>query len=159
PRRPPMLQKLSHVTVWVLDQDRAEAFYTGKLGFQIRGDHRVGRFRWLTVGLKGQKDMELVLLPVAPGPMLDEAGAASLRDLVGKGALCVGILETDACKATYEELSRKGVVFHSTPQQRPSGIEAVLRDDSGNYFSVVQRPREHTPRSSNRRTARPTRAR
>jgi catechol 2,3-dioxygenase-like lactoylglutathione lyase family enzyme len=136
-----MLQKLSHVTVWVLDQDRAEAFYTGKLGFEIRSDHRFGGFRWLTVGPKGQKDMELVLLPVAPGPMLDEAGAAALRDLVKKGALCVGILETDDCKATYEELKAKGVVFHSAPAERPYGIEAVMRDDSGNYFSVVQRPR------------------
>ena len=62
-------------------------------------------------------------------------------DLVKKGALCVGILETDDCKATYEELKAKGVVFHSAPAERPYGIEAVMRDDSGNYFSVVQRPR------------------
>jgi catechol 2,3-dioxygenase-like lactoylglutathione lyase family enzyme len=136
-----MLQKLSHATVWVLDQDRAEAFYTGKLGFEIRADHRFGGFRWLTVGPKGQKDMELVLLPVAPGPMLDEAGAAALRELVAKGALCVGILETDNCQATYDELKGRGVVFHSAPAERPYGIEAVMRDDSGNYYSVVQRPR------------------
>ena len=136
-----MLQKLSHATVWVLDQDRAHAFYTGTLGFEVRADHRLGGFRWLTVGPKGQKDMELILLPVAPGPMLDEAGAAALRALVEKGALCVGILETDDCKAPYEELRAKGVVFHSTPQERPYGIEAVMRDDSGNYYSVVQRPR------------------
>jgi hypothetical protein len=73
--------------------------------------------------------------------MLDEAGAASLRRLVEKGALCVGILVTDDCKATYEELQAKGVVFHSAPAERPYGIEAVMRDDSGNYYSVVQRPR------------------
>lgn len=136
-----MLQKLSHVTVWVLDQDRAHDFYTGKLGFEVRTDQRLGGFRWLTVGPKGQRDLELVLLPVAPGPMLDADGASRLRELVGKGALCVGVLETDDCKATYEELKAKGVVFHSSPQERPYGIEAVLRDDSGNYFSVVQRPR------------------
>jgi catechol 2,3-dioxygenase-like lactoylglutathione lyase family enzyme len=136
-----MLQKLSHVTVWVLDQERAHAFYTGKLGFEVRTDHSFGGFRWLTVGPKGQKDMELVLLPVASGPMLDEAGAAALRDLVQKGALCIGILETDNCRATYDELKAKGVVFHSSPQERPYGVEAVMRDDSGNYFSVVQRPR------------------
>jgi catechol 2,3-dioxygenase-like lactoylglutathione lyase family enzyme len=136
-----MLQKLSHVTVWVLDQDRALEFYTAKLGFEVRTDQRLGGFRWLTVGPKGQKDMEMVLLPVAPGPMLDEASAEALRDLVRKGALCVGILETDDCRVTYEELKRKGVAFHSSPQERPYGIEAVMRDDSGNYFSVVQRPR------------------
>ena len=136
-----MLQKLSHVTVWVLDQDRAHDFYTGKLGFEVRTDQRLGGFRWLTVGPKGQRDLELVLLPVSPGPMLDADGAKQLREIVGKGALCVGVLETDDCKATYEELKAKGVVFHSSPQERPYGIEAVLRDDSGNYFSVVQRPR------------------
>src|SRR5262245_58756799 len=120
-----MLQKLSHVTVWVLDQERACEFYTGKLGFEVRTDQRLGGFRWLTVGPQGQKEMEMVLLPAAAGPMLDEAGAAALRDLVGKGALCVGILETDDCRATYEELKNKGVVFHSSPQERPYGIEAV----------------------------------
>ena len=107
----------------------------------MRTDQRLGGFRWLTVGPKGQRDLELVLLPVAPGPMLDEAGAVALGDLVRKGALCVGVLETDDCRATYEELKAKGVVFHSSPQERPYGIEAVMRDDSGNYFSVVQRPR------------------
>jgi len=107
----------------------------------VRSDQRLGGFRWLTVGPKGQRDLELVLLPVSPGPMLDADGAKQLREIVGKGALCVGVLETDDCKATYEELKAKGVVFHSSPQERPYGIEAVLRDDSGNYFSVVQRPR------------------
>ena len=136
-----MLQKLSHVTVWVLDQERAHAFYTGKLGFEVRTDQSFGGFRWLTVGPKGQRDMELVLLPVAPGPMLDEAATVALRDLVQKGALCVGILETDDCRATYEELRGKGVVFHSSPQERPYGVEAVMRDDSGNYFSLAQWPR------------------
>lgn len=137
-----MLQKLSHATIWVLDQERALEFYVAKLGFEVRTDHSLGGFRWLTVGPKGQKDIEMILLPVGAGPMLDESAAAQLRELVKKGALCVGILETDDCKATYEELSRKGVVFHAPPQERPYGIEAVMRDDSGNYFSVVERPRQ-----------------
>lgn len=136
-----MIQKLSHVTVWVLDQDQAAEFYVGKLGFEIRTDQKLGGFRWLTVGPKGQKDIEMILLPVAAGPMLDEASVETLRGLVRKNALCVGIFETDDCRATYEELSRKGVRFHAPPQERPYGIEAVMFDDSGNYFSVVQRPR------------------
>jgi len=136
-----MLQKLSHVTVWVLDQDRAAGFYVDKLGFEIRTDQRLGGFRWLTVGPKGQKEIELVLLPVAKGPMLEEGTAQALRDVVQKGALCVGVLETDDCRATYEELRKKGVEFHAPPAERPYGVEAVFRDDSGNYYSVVQRPR------------------
>ena len=136
-----MLQKLSHVTVWVLDQDRAMDFYVGKLGFEVRTDQKLGGFRWLTVGPKGQRDVEMILMPVLPGPMLDEATAATLRDLVKKGALGVGIFETDDCKATFEELKAKGVEFHGAPAQRPYGIEALMKDDSGNWFSMVQRPR------------------
>ncbi len=136
-----MLQKLSHVTVWVLDQDRAAGFYVDKLGFEIRTDQSLGGFRWLTVGPRGQKEIELVLLPVAKGPMLDDPTAQALREVVKKGALCVGVLETDDCRATYEELRSKGVEFHAPPQERPYGVEAVFRDDSGNYYSVVERPR------------------
>src|SRR5262245_31481513 len=87
-----MLQKLSHVTVWVLDQDRAATFYVDKLGFEIRTDQRLGGFRWLTVGPPGQKEIELVLLPVAKGPMLEEPTVQALRAVVEKGALCVGVL-------------------------------------------------------------------
>lgn len=135
-----MLQKLSHVMVWVLDQDRAAEFYVGKLGFEVRTDQSLHGFRWLTVGPKGQPEIELILMPAGPGPMMDEAAAATLRELVRKG-LFVGIFETDDCRATYEELRRNGVEFHSSPQERPYGVEAVLKDDSGNYFSVVERPR------------------
>lgn len=134
-----MIQRLSHATVWVLDQDRAKAFYTEKLGFELREDVTMGSFRWLTVGLKGQPDLEIVLMPVAQGPGMDEATAASLRELVQKGAFGAGVLATNDCRRTYEELSAKGVTFASEPAERPYGIEAVLKDDSGNWFSVVQR--------------------
>jgi predicted enzyme related to lactoylglutathione lyase len=53
----------------------------------------------------------------------------------------VGIFETDNCEATYEQLKQQGVKFRSPPTQRPYGIEAVLLDNSGNWFSLVQRPR------------------
>jgi predicted enzyme related to lactoylglutathione lyase len=136
-----MIQKVSHMNVWVLDQTRALEFYVGKLGFEVRTDNRMGGFRWLTVSPKGQRDIEMILLPVGPGPMLDEATAATLRDLVKKGAIFGGILETDDCKATYDELRGRGVEFVGPPQERPYGIEALMKDDSGNWFSVVQRPR------------------
>ncbi len=136
-----MLQKLSHVTVWVLDQDRAADFYTKKLGFEVRTDQKLHGFRWLTVGPKGQREIELILLPVAPGPLLDPATAETLREVVQKGALCVGVLETEDCKATHAELVERGVEFLGPPAERPYGIEAVFRDDSRNYYSVVERPR------------------
>ncbi len=134
-----MIQRLSHATIWVLDQEAARAFYVEKLGFEVRHDETLGGFRWLTVAPRNQKDLELVLMPVAPSPMLDEKSAASLRSLVEKGALGPGVLETDDCKATYEELKGKGVEFTSPPVERPYGIECLMRDNSGNWISVVQR--------------------
>ena len=135
-----MIQRLSHATVYVLDQDRARDFYVGKLGFEVRTDATIGSFRWLTVGPKAQPDLELILMKIAPGPMLDEASAAQLRALVEKGVLGAGALETSDVRKDYEELSKKGVRFSGPPQERPYGIETVLRDDSGNWFALVQRP-------------------
>jgi predicted enzyme related to lactoylglutathione lyase len=136
-----MIQRLSHTSVYVLDQDRAKAFYTEKLGFEVREDQRMGDFRWLTVGPRGQKDLELVLMPLRPNPMMDEATCATLRALVERGTFGAGVLETDDCQKTYEELSAKGVTFVQPPEKRPYGIEALLRDDSGNWFSMTQRTR------------------
>jgi catechol 2,3-dioxygenase-like lactoylglutathione lyase family enzyme len=133
-----MIQKLSHCTIWVLDQDRAHEFYVGKLGMEVRTDQRMGDFRWLTVGPKGQRDLELILLKISPGPMLDPKTAETLRGLVEKSALCPGAFETADVQKTYEELSRKGVRFKGPPEERPYGIECVMFDDSGNYFSVTQ---------------------
>jgi predicted enzyme related to lactoylglutathione lyase len=140
-RRNTMIQRLSHTSVYVLDQDRAKAFYTEKLGFDLREDQRMGDFRWLTVAPKGQKELEIVLMPLRPSPMMDEGTCNALRSLVEKGTFGAGVLETDDCQKTFDDLVAKGVEFRQPPQSRPYGIEALLRDDSGNWFSVVQRRR------------------
>src|SRR3954451_25366029 len=133
-----MIQKLSHATIYVFDQDQAFDFYTNKLGFEVRTDMSMDNgFRWLTVGPKAQPDFELVLFAVKPG-MFDEAAAAHLRALLEQGALGVGVFDTDDCHATYTELSAKGVEFTSPPQEQPYGIEATFRDHSGNTFSLTQ---------------------
>lgn len=134
-----MIQRLTHTSVWVLDQERAKRFYTEILGFELREDQSMGGFRWLTVSPKGQPDLELVLMPVGTSPMVDEQTAKTLRELVEKGTFGGGVLETADCKQSYAELKEKGVVFLSEPQERPYGIEALLKDDSGNWFSLVQR--------------------
>jgi catechol 2,3-dioxygenase-like lactoylglutathione lyase family enzyme len=136
-----MIQKLSHATVYVLDQDRAKDFYVGKLGFEVRTDQTMGSFRWLTVGSKTQPGVELILMQIASGPMLDEASAAQIRALVQKGAFGAGVLESSDVREDYEQLSKQGVRFNGPPQERPYGIETVMQDDSGNWFSLVQRPR------------------
>ena len=133
-----MIQRLSVASVYVLDQDRAGTFYTEKLGFEVRTDATMGAFRWLTVGPKGQPDLEIVLMPIQPGPMLDEARARSLRELVSQSTFGFGAFATDDCRATYEQLKARGVEFRGPPEERPYSIEAVLKDDSGNWFALVQ---------------------
>jgi catechol 2,3-dioxygenase-like lactoylglutathione lyase family enzyme len=135
-----MITKLSHASIYVLSQEQALRFYTEKLGFEVRNDVRVGDYRWLTVGPKGQPELEMVLSEVKPGGMFDEEAAGHLRALLQKGALGAGVLQTDDCRATYEDLKSKGVEFVSPPEEQPYGIEAVFKDDSGNWFSLTQRP-------------------
>jgi catechol 2,3-dioxygenase-like lactoylglutathione lyase family enzyme len=140
-----MIKGMSHVSMYVLDQDSAKAFYTQKLGFEVRNDVVMGEgfegagagLRWLTVRPPGQPDVEIILADCAMGH--DPSTADELRALVAKGALGTGVMATDDCQKTYEELSSRGVVFLQEPAQRPYGIEAVFRDDSGNWFSMTQR--------------------
>lgn len=134
-----MIQKLSHVTIWVLDQDAAYDFYVNKLGFDVRSDNTMEGFRWLTVGPKGQPAMEIVLMPLFPNPMMDADTVATVRTLVQKGAMGSGVFETSDCQKTYEDLKAKGVEFLSPPTERFYGTEALFKDNSGNWFSLCQR--------------------
>jgi catechol 2,3-dioxygenase-like lactoylglutathione lyase family enzyme len=135
---------MSHTSIFVLDQDSAKAFYTEKLGFEVRFDITMGEefegagagFRWLTVGPKDQPDLQIILSSCDMGRAPE--AAAQLRDLVAAGSMGVGVMATDDCQRTYEELSAKGVIFLSEPAVRPYGIETTLRDDSGNMMSLVQ---------------------
>lgn len=134
-----MITKLSHTTVYVLDQDRAKAFYTEKLGFEVRDDVRMGDFRWLTVGPKTQPDQRIVLMALRPTGHMDQEACDLLRRLLEKGAIGGGVLDTDDCRRTYEELKARGVAFEQEPREMPYGVEALFRDDSGNFYSMTQR--------------------
>jgi catechol 2,3-dioxygenase-like lactoylglutathione lyase family enzyme len=133
-----MGMRLTHTTIWVLDQDEALEFYTQKLGFEVNADARMGDFRWLTVNPPGQPEHELILLEPGP-PMMDAEAAEQVRALVAKGVVGPGAFEVDDCAAAYAELSGRGVRFLSEPTERFYGIEATLRDNSGNWFSMTQR--------------------
>jgi catechol 2,3-dioxygenase-like lactoylglutathione lyase family enzyme len=136
-----MLKQLTHVNQWVHDQDEALAFYTEKLGMELRDDVTVaemGNFRWLTVGPVGQPDVAVVLMPVPGPPVFDEETAEALRTLVAKGAAGGLFFTTDDCRSTYEELKDRGVEFSQEPIQRPYGIDAGFRDPSGNQIRMVQ---------------------
>jgi catechol 2,3-dioxygenase-like lactoylglutathione lyase family enzyme len=136
-----MLKQITHVNVWVRDQDEALAFYTEKLGLELRDDVTVpemGNFRWLTVGLPGQNDVAFVLMAVPGPPVFDPETASQLKALVAKGAAGGIFISTDDCRATYEELKQRGVEFLEEPTEQPYGVDAAFRDPSGNHIRVVQ---------------------
>jgi predicted enzyme related to lactoylglutathione lyase len=135
--------KLSNVNVWVHDQDEALAFYTDKLGWEVREDvtlPEIPGFRWLTVGPPEQKDLSIVLMAVPGPPVFEESTRKSILDLMARGATGGLFLTTDDCQASYEELKARGVEFSEEPEQRPYGIDAGFHDASGNAFRLVQLP-------------------
>jgi uncharacterized glyoxalase superfamily protein PhnB len=136
-----MLKQLTNVQVWVHDQDEALAFYTEKLGFELRDDVTVsemGNFRWLTVGVPGQPDVALALMAVPGPPVFDDETRAQIMALMAKGAAGGLFFTTDDCRASYEELSGRGVEFQQEPTQQPYGIDAGFRDPSGNQMRMLQ---------------------
>jgi catechol 2,3-dioxygenase-like lactoylglutathione lyase family enzyme len=135
-----MIQRLSHATLFVEDQDTAKDFYVNKLGFEARIDETMDNgLRWLTVAPKGQPDLQIVLMKVAVNPFfLDAESVAALQLLLRKGVLGAGVFQTADCRKTYEELSTKGVEFKSPPQDRFYGTEAVFKDNCGNWFSLTE---------------------
>jgi catechol 2,3-dioxygenase-like lactoylglutathione lyase family enzyme len=137
-----MLKQLTHAQVWVNDQDEALAFYTEKLGMELREDVTVpemGNFRWLSVGVPGQPDVAITLMAVPGPPVFDEDTRSKILDLLAKGAAGGLFFATDDCRASYEELKGRGVEFAQEPTDQPYGVDAGFRDPSGNHFRLTQR--------------------
>ncbi|MDJ1138036.1 VOC family protein [Streptomyces iconiensis] len=132
-----MIKAMALTTIWSTDQERTLAFCTEKLGMEIRTDVAMGDMRWVTVGVPGQNDLEMAIMPT-DGHGLDPEASKALTELVTKGSIGAGALRTDDCRGDYARLKEKGVEFLQEPQERPYGIEAILRDDNGNWFSLTQ---------------------
>lgn len=136
-----MLTALTHVNVWVNDQDEALAFYTEKLGMEVREDVTVpelGNFRWLTVGVPGQEGVALALMEVPGPPVFDAETRDQLKALVAKGAAGGLFFQADDVRATYAEFVQKGVEFGQEPTEQPYGLDAGFRDLAGNNFRMMQ---------------------
>ena len=135
--------KLDSTQLWVHDQDEALAFYTDKLGWEVREDvtlPEIPDFRWLSVGPPEQKDIAIVLMAVPGAPVFEEDTRQKILDIMGRGAAGGIFLTTDDCKAAYEQLKARGVEFSEEPSERPYGIDAGFHDPSGNAFRLVQPP-------------------
>ena len=137
-----MITKLSHTSLFVDDQDKAFDFYINKLGFKVNTDVKMDNgFRWLTVNPPDQEDLEIVLFPVDGTNGFEEDVNQALKLLLNKGVMGAGAFYTSDCRATYEELKTKGVEFKSEPKEQFYGIEAIITDGCGNWFSMTQ-PKE-----------------
>jgi predicted enzyme related to lactoylglutathione lyase len=133
--------KIANAQLWVHDQDEALAFYTKKVGMEVRADVTVpelGNFRWLTVGWPGQNDVSIVLMAIPGPPLMDAETEEQVRTLMAKGVAGTIFLTTEDCQSSYEELKGRGVDFSEQPEERPYGIDSAFRDPSGNSIRLTQ---------------------
>jgi catechol 2,3-dioxygenase-like lactoylglutathione lyase family enzyme len=133
--------KIANAQVWVHDQEEALAFYTEKLGMEVRADitlPEMGDFRWLTVSPPGQEDVSIVLMAIPGPPMIDDDTRGEIEGLVAKGFAGTVFLATDDCRGDYETLRGRGVEFTEAPEERPYGIDSGFRDPSGNSIRLTE---------------------
>jgi predicted enzyme related to lactoylglutathione lyase len=135
------MMRIASAQLWVHDQDEALAFWTQKVGMELRTDVTVpemGNFRWLTVGPAGQPDMAIALMDIPGPPVMDEQTQAEVGNLMAKGYAGTVFLTTDDCNAAYQDLKGRGVEFTEPPEERPYGIDAGFRDPSGNSIRLTE---------------------
>jgi catechol 2,3-dioxygenase-like lactoylglutathione lyase family enzyme len=135
------MYRISTAQLWVHDQDEALAFYTEKLGMEVRADVTVpelGDFRWLTVGPPSQPDVAIALMAIPGPPVMDEETQKQVRELMAKGFAGAVFLTTDDIQASYEDLKERGVEFVEEPAEVPYGIDSSFRDPSGNNFRLAE---------------------
>ncbi len=122
------ITRLSHVTIYVEDQDEALAWYVGKLGFEVVMDNSdvVPELRWLTVSPVGNNDTQFVLMP-----------ARSDEDRSRVGTNLMTVLRADDCVAEIRRLELLGVEIVDKPREVPWGMSAIIRDLYGNPYNIV----------------------
>ena len=134
-----MITKLTHLCIYVLDQESAYDFYVNKLGFIVHTDAPMGEgVRWLTVSPPEQPELEISLFLVIEGDIFDKETVKTMTALVRRGTFGAAVFTCHDLMATYEELKTKGVVFKKAPTKEFYGYEALFVDDSGNWFSLSQ---------------------
>jgi catechol 2,3-dioxygenase-like lactoylglutathione lyase family enzyme len=135
------MMKITNAQLWVHDQDEALAFYTDKVGMEVRSDAtlpEIPGFRWLTIAPRGQEDVAITLMAIPGAPVMDEQTGNEVRNLVSKGFAGTVFLTTDDVRRDYEEMKARGVEFTEEPEERPYGIDCGFRDPSGNSLRLTQ---------------------
>ncbi len=126
-----MITRLSHVTIWVKNQDEAKKFYTDTLGFKVVFDDSTTMpgYRWLTVSAPQQDGLEIIL-NLAREP----------QETAHIGKQGTWVLASDNIQEDYRRLKARGVKIHSEPQENPYGTDFVFEDLYGNTYDLVQAP-------------------
>ena len=133
--------QVANAQLWVHDQDEALAFWTEKVGMEIRQDvtlDEMDGFRWLTVGFPGQDDFAIVLMAIPGAPVMDAETGAQVEALMAKGFAGTVFITTDDVRADFETLKARGVEFTEAPEERPYGIDSGFRDPSGNAIRLTE---------------------
>ena len=138
-----MITNISIASVFVKDVDASRDFYVDVLGFRPKDDITLGDgYRWCTVVHPNQPELQVHL--TIPGPPLSPELAQAMVRAQDEGGLPGLGMNVDDCRKTFEELRAKGVEFLQEPEERPYGVEALCRDNSGNWIVLVE-PREFSP--------------
>lgn len=131
-----MILNVSLITLYCLDQDATRDFYVDHLGFETGVDATMGELRWVTIVHPEQPELQFTLM--VPGPPLTPEAADFVRGQLAAGQMGGLGLRVDDCRKTYAELSAAGVTFVQEPADRPYGVEAVMRDNTGNWLVLVE---------------------
>ena len=122
--------KIKLTSVFVADQAKALAFYTGILGFQLKSDMPAGKFRWLTVVSPDEPDgAELLLEPN------DNPAAKSYQAAIKKQGIAAAAFAVDDVMSAHARLSARGVKFAGEPADAGGAKIALFDDTCGNFDS------------------------
>ena len=122
---------ISSFALLVSDYDQAIAYYTEKLGFELREDSpRENGKRWVLVAPPGAQTSIL----------LAQAATDSQSQFVGNqtGGRVGFFLHTDDFKGDYALYLERGVHFCEQPRHEPYGSVAVFEDLYGNRWDLLQ---------------------
>lgn len=129
--------KIKLNSIFVDNQDKALAFYTGVLGFKKGKEIPLGEFKWLTViSAEGHSDVELVLEPNA------NPAAKTYQEALFKQGNPITAFEVDNVNSEADRLKKKGVQFTMNPTEAGPVKIAIFSDTCGNLIQIYQPPNE-----------------
>lgn len=125
--------KITLTSVFVNDQDRALAFYTDVLGFELKHDMPMGEHRWLTVvSPDGAEGVELLLEPNA------HPAAQAYQQAIFADGIPATAFESADVEEEYERLVTRGVHFRTPPTAQGPVTIATFDDTCGNLIQLFQ---------------------